>query len=213
MAAKIQRDRDNGKVWRERNKEYKALKDKEYYDNNKERINEQNRNYHHLHKEEIKVQKKVYSDSRKDEKREYDIKYREENRDHLLEVQRLYREKNREAIRERQRTKKAEASEYRKAHKDRYSDHSKRRRAKILSNPVEEFASLEIYMRDGWICQFCKKRVDKKLKWPHPMSASLDHIIAVADGGPHTRANTQLAHLECNVRAKTGGVKQLRMFG
>ena len=59
--------------------------------------------------------------------------------------------------------------------------------------------------------------VGEKLKraLPNPLSASLDHIVSVAVGGLHTRANTQLAHLGCNSRKGVSvscGGDQLRLF-
>jgi 5-methylcytosine-specific restriction endonuclease McrA len=77
----------------------------------------------------------------------------------------------------------------------------------------ERFKVRDIYDRDRWVCGICNGKVDKRLKYPHPMSASLDHIIPLAKGGTHTRDNVQLAHLVCNSKAGAGGVKQLRLFG
>lgn len=75
-----------------------------------------------------------------------------------------------------------------------------RRRAQKRQAPTERFRHGEVFERDGWICQLCKKPVDRKLKYPHPRSASLDHVIPLAPphNGHHTRENTQLAHLSCN---------------
>lgn len=64
----------------------------------------------------------------------------------------------------------------------------------------ETFPASDIFRRDNWTCGICGKRVDPALRWPDRMSASLDHIIALADGGTHTRANSQCSHLGCNSR-------------
>lgn len=74
------------------------------------------------------------------------------------------------------------------------------RRARLRSGEVEKFSDLEIFERDGWICQLCLGPVDSSLPWPHRLSKSLDHIVPVVLGGGHTRLNTQLAHLSCNIR-------------
>ena len=51
------------------------------------------------------------------------------------------------------------------------------------------------------ICALCGKPIDKRLKFPHPLSASVDHIIPIAKGGhPSDLSNLQLAHLNCNQR-------------
>lgn len=77
--------------------------------------------------------------------------------------------------------------------------HHRRRAAKrgVLAEPVSRIAIAE---RDKWICQLCGKRVRKRLKYPDPMSQSLDHIVPITLGGEHTTANCQLTHLLCNVR-------------
>lgn len=64
----------------------------------------------------------------------------------------------------------------------------------------EKFTSLEIFERDNWICKICGEPVDKELKFPHPNSATLDHIFPLSRGGGHTRENTQLAHAVCNFK-------------
>lgn len=56
-----------------------------------------------------------------------------------------------------------------------------------------------IILRTQNICGICGKPVDKSLRYPHPMSASIDHIIPLEKGGhPSDLANLQLAHLYCN---------------
>ena len=49
------------------------------------------------------------------------------------------------------------------------------------------------------ICGICGRPVDKKLKYPHPMSPTIDHIIPIDKGGhPSDMDNLQLAHFKCN---------------
>lgn len=56
--------------------------------------------------------------------------------------------------------------------------------------------------RDNWICNICGKPVDKNLKYPDPMSPSLDHIIPLSKGGKHSEDNIHIAHLRCNCAIK-----------
>ena len=49
------------------------------------------------------------------------------------------------------------------------------------------------------VCGICGKPVDFSLKYPHPLSACIDHIIPIAKGGhPSDIENLQLAHWTCN---------------
>lgn len=64
---------------------------------------------------------------------------------------------------------------------------------------AESFSYGEIFDRDNWTCGICSDPVDRLLEWPDPMSASLDHIVPVSQGGAHVRDNAQCAHLGCNV--------------
>lgn len=93
----------------------------------------------------------------------------------------------------------------------------RRRRAAMCATDVEQFDEREIYERDGWRCRIegCGLRVDKRLSWPHPMSASLDHVIPLSEPGTsHTRCNVRLAHLRCNTsRSNRGGNEQLALIG
>jgi len=49
------------------------------------------------------------------------------------------------------------------------------------------------------VCGICGGNVDFSLKFPHPMSACIDHIVPIARGGnPIDIDNMQLAHMTCN---------------
>lgn len=69
---------------------------------------------------------------------------------------------------------------------------------------AETFKPSEVFERDGWICQICGSQIDPALRYPDPLSVSLDHIVGLAAGGDHTVANCQAAHLRCNY-TKPGG--------
>lgn len=61
-------------------------------------------------------------------------------------------------------------------------------------------------------CGICGKQVDFGLKYPHPLSACIDHIIPVAKGGhPSDIENLQLAHWTCN-RQKSDKLIEKRTF-
>ncbi len=60
-------------------------------------------------------------------------------------------------------------------------------------------ANKKIILASQELCAICGKPVDKTIKPPHPLSASIDHIIPIAKGGhPSDLSNLQLAHRACN---------------
>ena len=71
-------------------------------------------------------------------------------------------------------------------------DHNGTQRAQFESNTRRIYATQTV-------CGICGKPVDFALKFPHPMSACIDHIVPVSKGGhPSDIANMQLAHMTCN---------------
>ncbi len=89
---------------------------------------------------------------------------------------------------------------------------NKRRDARLKSRIVKPVDRLEIFKRDNWICQICGKKVDPKLRHPHALSASLDHILPIANGGTHEPRNCQLAHFICNSKKSNLLPAQLRLI-
>lgn len=94
------------------------------------------------------------------------------------------------------------------------SRNNHRRRAKHYGVEYEPVNPLKVFARDRWRCGICRKPVNKQLKYPHPKSASLDHITPMALGGGHTYANTQCSHWICNVtKSHHGAGEQLALIG
>ena len=84
---------------------------------------------------------------------------------------------------------------------------SRRRDQMRASGPVESFTAAEIGQRDGWLCgigQDSTRLVDPRPGAPRALSPSLDHIVPVSSGGPHTRDNARITHLWCNVERNIG---------
>lgn len=60
------------------------------------------------------------------------------------------------------------------------------------------------------VCGICGLPVDKSLKFPHPLSPTVDHIIPINLGGhPSDFENLQLAHFTCN-RQKSDKILEKR---
>lgn len=79
------------------------------------------------------------------------------------------------------------------------------KRAKRFGRSWERIVPSEVFERDGWACGICGGAVDKFLAWPHPLSASLDHVLPLSRGGNHTHDNVQCSHLSCNSKKGNRG--------
>lgn len=61
-------------------------------------------------------------------------------------------------------------------------------------------ANRKVVLATESVCAICGKPVDKSLKYPDPMSPSVDHIIPVSkNGDPSSLDNLQLTHRYCNL--------------
>lgn len=95
---------------------------------------------------------------------------------------------------------------------DKYGDRGKQRgglnqRARSILTKLYGIVSPLMYQRiiaekvhkqSQGICGICGAPIDFAARCPEPMSASIDHIVALANGGTHTYANVQSAHFICN---------------
>ena len=71
-------------------------------------------------------------------------------------------------------------------------DHDGKHRLAFERNKKKIFASQNV-------CGICGQLVDMSLKYPHPLSPCIDHIVPIDRGGhPSDINNLQLAHWKCN---------------
>lgn len=91
--------------------------------------------------------------------------------------------------------------------------HDRRRARKKLAF-VENVSPAKIYARDGWRCHLCGKAIKRTKVVPHPLAPTVGHIIPLAQGGKHERANCAAAHFICNaLKGDRGGGEQLALLG
>ena len=79
-----------------------------------------------------------------------------------------------------------------------YGSNGPQNRAKKWGVEYEPIDKMKVFARDHWKCGICGERVDQRKRYPHPDSASLDHIIPISCGGGHVWSNVQCSHLGCN---------------
>lgn len=127
------------------------------------------------------------------------------NRQRILDQQKANREANPEKEQQRHRAwrlanpEKATASvrRWQKAHPEKAREISHRRRARLLAATV---GRIDLQALWTGACGICSQPIDKELRYPDPMSRSIDHIVPLAVGGTHEQSNLQWAHLVCNNR-------------
>lgn len=136
---------------------------------------------------------------------EYSRAYNERHPERRREISRSYYERNLDVERERGR-------KYKLAHPEVSRKSTARRRArKVANGSVEDVCVLVLGERDGWVCYLCNTAVDASLDWPDPWSKSIEHVIPLSKGGPHTYDNTKVAHLRCNQRKHVKDLDELEV--
>ena len=178
-------------------KKCKAIKNVQYREEHKEEIakyqedhKEEAKKYREEHKEEIGERDKQYREDHKEEIPEYQKKYREEHKEENAK----YREDHKEQI-------SAREKKYRQSEKGKLLGryHSQRRRARKAEaegdGPTPEDFERIIKNQRGK-CNMCCKRFCKS------RPATIDHVIPLSKGGPHTSSNIQALCGSCNSRKK-----------
>ena len=199
--------------YRKDNRESYLNNAKQYRENTKEHRSEYNRQYAIDHKEERNIKWKIYYRKNKESRLEYQRVYRfknkemvsrkrrdykQKNKDKIARAGKLYREANRERISEWNKQysheHKIERTEYAKRYRmqnpERHRIAGHNRRVKIRSLPrtftIKQWENAKLYFDNK--CAFCGE--EKPL--------TLDHFVAVDNGGEFTRDNVIPSCQSCN---------------
>ncbi len=195
-------------AYRKANKETIKVQRQAYYKKNREKLLIKLRVYAETHREEANAYAKAYRKAHLEKIKAKNKAWRLANKEKQKAYHKVYCEVHRKEAN-------ATSKAWRKANPDKMRTNDHKRRARERKVPYETIDEKQVYLRDGWICQHCKKKVNKKLKWPDPICASLDHIVPLIKGGRHIYSNVQLAHLSCNASKKANILlqgEQTRIF-
>lgn len=78
-----------------------------------------------------------------------------------------------------------------------------KRRARKLAASIGPVDLAALWLTQGVNCPLCDKAIDRDVKYPDPLSASVDHILPLSKGGAHEQSNLQWTHLVCNQKKGT----------
>ena len=76
-------------------------------------------------------------------------------------------------------------------------DEPRRARAKRGRHLIRRF---DVFQRDGWTCWLCDTTVRADVAAPHPLAATIDHLVPRIHGGSDDPSNLGTAHFICNSR-------------
>lgn len=197
-AAHAEQERERKAAYRAAHLEQERARHAAYYAAHKEDLTA----YRAAHAEQRRAQSVAWHAAHPEEERAYRAAHREET--HTRQIAWRASHPGEES---------AYGAAWRAAHPEEVREFNHLRRARLAGVPSERFTLADVIARDGWRCAICGGKVDPKAKGRD--RKSLDHIVPISLGGPHTLANAQLAHFGCN---STKGARatipaQLRLFG
>jgi len=74
------------------------------------------------------------------------------------------------------------------------------RKRRVRAATIERFDPIEVLRRDGWRCHMCGCKTPEAKRGTYAANApELDHIIPLAKGGAHSKANTACSCRRCNI--------------
>jgi len=191
-------------------RECQSISKKIYYQANKNHIRKYRKAYYQINQKIINEHTKIYNQQNSEHIREYkktyNNLYNKVNSSHIKTRKRIYNNIHSEKL-------KIVSKAYRLANPEKGRFHWRKRKALKLGVGHEPYSSNYIFERDGYICQICLCKINKRLKWPNPRCASIDHIQPLSKGGWDSPTNVQASHLRCNMGKHATNKGQLRLFG
>ena len=185
---------ENWPLYRQKNRHRicrvcQRVRAQEWRRNNPEKATAQQRSWYWSHLEQSRSAGRRHANE-----------WRKSHPEEIKAALKTYRESHRESVR-------ASIKAWEKANPDK--NRAIRRRAsarysflKRSNGTYEPIKPEEIFERDHWRCKACKAEAPRELQGTLEDNApTLDHIVPVSLGGPHTRRNLRCLCRKCN-RAK-----------
>ena len=196
------------RAYHEAHREERCAYNRAYYAAHRENIAVRDRAYRKTHREEIAARKRTYQEAHQEEIAVYlhawYEAHQEERCAHVRAYYAAHREERTATSRHWRNTHREERHAYRETHLLESAECERRRRALKRNATIGPIDLEAIKVRDRMHCCICGKRVNEKLKHPHPNSLSFDHSHPLSLHGPHSQENQRVAHLICNQRRGMG---------
>lgn len=81
----------------------------------------------------------------------------------------------------------------------------KRRDERIASaSACEDIDRRVVFERDDWTCNICGGPIPQDAVYPDPLSAQVDHVVPLSQGGDHSYENVAASHMRCNLTKRDG---------
>jgi len=168
----------------------------------KEKMKAYMKSYRQANREKLKAQQKIYRQATPEKQRAYSETFYRNNKD----KKKAYYLRHLDKIKARNRA-------YHLAHPDKKQICNRKYIASKRGVQHKAYATNYIFERDNWTCQICGRKINRRLKWPNPLSKSIDHIVPLSRGGNDSPVNVQATHLRCNLGKNATNKGQLRLFG
>lgn len=192
--------RRRARAWYQANREQAIARTSEWRKANPEKFAEYQRRWRASNPEKVRELSRLRM-----------ARLRAEDPEAVRERIRTWRQANRELVRaakaawadanyERHRSASNERNRrYKSRNPDKRRDDYQRRRALKAQVSFGKIDLAELWELQGGACGICGTQLDRELRWPDPLSPSIDHIIPLSKGGPHSQDNVRWTCLVCNL--------------
>lgn len=202
----LKRSAVNAQRWRERNPEKARevnrrhrqtdkFRDrwKAYRERNRDKLNAQHRSRYAANPSRLRNHAKTYAKKYPERVKARYQRWREANKEHVQKYQEEHNKKRAEQMRQYARLRRKNMSVEDKL---RQAEDCARRRARMHNTPkLERISRKAIIERDHSTCYLCDRVLSAK-------EITLDHVIPLTKGGPHTFDNLKVACRPCNSRKR-----------
>jgi len=182
----------SGKRYRDANPEKEAARHKQYRDANPDYIkrwhkaNPERRvaydqRYRDTHTEQIAAYGKQWYETYRERAKATSKQYYVAHCEEYAASAKRWREANPEKV-------VAYQKQWRDANPEKWAGYSQHRRALKAAATIEDFDIMEVWEREGYTCAYCGSTEN----------LTIDHIVALADGGSHSLDNLTVACMSCN---------------